>query len=73
MVVNSVSTLHFITCWHGIKTKGKKIYIHPILSPPICLNVIKRLSLFLMLLLFYQWQMSAAASRVTYFIKKPRI
>lgn len=28
MVVNSVSTLHFITCWHGIKTKGKKnIYI----------------------------------------------
>ena len=52
--------------------RGKK-YIHPILSPPICLNVIKRLSLFLMLLLFHQWQMSAAASRVTYFIKKPRI
>ena len=43
------------------------------MSPPVCLNVLKRLSLFIMLLLFYQRQMSAAASRVTYFIKKPRI
>lgn len=45
MVINSVSELHFITRWHGIKPKEKNI--HSILLSPVCLNIIRCLSLFI--------------------------
>jgi hypothetical protein len=28
MVVNTVSELHFVTCWRGMKHKGKKETFH---------------------------------------------